>query len=52
MNPFFTWVGGKRSLVDAILSKFPHDYGRYIEVFGGGGVACGADSGVCSGSGV
>ncbi len=37
MNPFFTWVGGKRSLVDAILSKFPHDYGRYIEVFGGGG---------------
>ncbi len=37
MNSFITWVGGKRSLKDAILSRFPHDYERYIEVFGGGG---------------
>lgn len=32
-----SWVGGKKALRDQILSRFPLDYKRYIEVFGGGG---------------
>ena len=30
-------MGGKKSLRDKILIRFPLDYGRYIEVFGGAG---------------
>ena len=37
MNSFMSWVGGKKSLRDKILIRFPLDYGRYIEVFGGAG---------------
>ena len=37
MNSFMSWVGGKRSLRDKILIRFPLDYERYIEVFGGAG---------------
>lgn len=37
MNSFMSWVGGKKSLRDDILMRFPLDYGRYIEVFGGAG---------------
>ena len=37
MNSFMSWVGGKKSLRDEILIRFPLDYERYIEVFGGAG---------------
>ena len=37
MNSFMSWVGGKKALRDEILIRFPADYKRYIEVFGGGG---------------
>ncbi len=37
MNSFITWVGGKRAIRHDILSRFPREYDRYIEVFGGGG---------------
>lgn len=32
-----SWVGGKKALRDEIVSRFPLDYKRYIEVFGGAG---------------
>ncbi len=32
-----SWIGGKKSLRDLIVSLFPLYYERYIEVFGGGG---------------
>ena len=31
------WVGGKKALRDEILARFPRNYRRYIEVFGGAG---------------
>ena len=37
MNSFMSWVGGKKSLRDAFLARFPPYYERYIEVFGGAG---------------
>lgn len=37
MNSFMSWVGGKKSLRDKILIRFPLNYERYIEVFGGAG---------------
>ena len=37
MNSFMSWVGGKKSLRDKIIIRFPLNYGRYIEVFGGAG---------------
>ena len=37
MNSFMSWIGGKKALRDEIISRFPTDYKRYIEVFGGGG---------------
>ena len=37
MNSFMSWVGGKKSLRDKIIIRFPLEYGRYIEVFGGAG---------------
>ncbi len=37
MNSFMSWIGGKKALRDEILARFPLDYSRYIEVFGGGG---------------
>lgn len=36
-RPFVKWVGGKRSIIDILLSKVPKEYGRYIEPFMGGG---------------
>lgn len=30
-----SWVGGKKALRDQIVARFPLDYQRYIEVFGG-----------------
>ena len=37
MNSLISWVGGKKSIRDLIYARFPQNYGRYIEVFGGGG---------------
>ena len=36
MKPFIPWIGGKGALIDEILPRFPTDYYRYVEVFGGG----------------
>ncbi|MDA8227580.1 MAG: DNA adenine methylase [Desulfitobacterium hafniense] len=37
MNSPVSWVGGKKALRDIIYERMPKEYGRYIEVFGGGG---------------
>lgn len=37
MNSIISWVGGKKALRDLIYTRFPDNYNRYIEVFGGGG---------------
>ena len=37
MKSFIPWVGGKSLLAKKIVSLFPDDIDRYIEVFGGGG---------------
>lgn len=37
INSFMVWVGGKKALRDEILARFPRNYKRYIEVFGGAG---------------
>lgn len=37
MNSIISWVGGKKALRDRIYQKMPKEFGRYIEVFGGGG---------------
>ena len=37
MKSFIPWVGGKSLLAKKIVSMFPDSFGRYIEVFGGGG---------------
>ena len=35
--PPIAWVGGKRSILPEILSRFPLEFERYVEVFGGSG---------------
>jgi len=37
MNSFIGWIGGKKLLRKEIVSRFPENIGRYIEVFGGAG---------------
>lgn len=37
MNSIISWVGGKKALRDLIYLRMPKEFGRYIEVFGGGG---------------
>lgn len=37
MNSIISWIGGKKALRELIYKRFPDRYGRYIEVFGGGG---------------
>lgn len=37
MNSIISWIGGKKSIREIIYQRFPKSYGRYIEVFGGGG---------------
>jgi len=32
-----SWIGGKKALRDEILLRFPLQFERYVEVFGGGG---------------
>ncbi len=36
MKSFIPWIGGKTLLAKKITAEFPQDFGRYIEVFGGG----------------
>ena len=36
MKSFIPWIGGKRLLVKRIVSLFPDNINRYIDVFGGG----------------
>lgn len=35
MNSFLAWIGGKRLLRKEIIQRFPNEFDRYIEVFGG-----------------
>jgi len=37
MNSFIGWVGGKKQLRKEIIARFPSEFKRYIEVFGGAG---------------
>lgn len=37
MKSFIPWIGGKSQLANRIISMFPNNIDRYIEVFGGGG---------------
>ena len=37
MKSFIPWIGGKSLLAKKIIAQFPEGFGRYIEVFGGGG---------------
>ena len=37
LNSFMSWIGGKKSSRDIIISRFPLYYEKYVEVFGGGG---------------
>lgn len=37
LKSFIPWIGGKSLLAKKITAEFPQDFGRYIEVFGGGG---------------
>ncbi len=37
MNSIISWVGGKKVLRPLIYQRMPKEFGRYIEVFGGGG---------------
>ena len=36
MKSFIPWIGGKSQLAKRIISEFPGNFDRYIEVFGGG----------------
>ena len=35
--PFVKWMGGKRTIADAIIAKMPNKITRYYETFTGGG---------------
>jgi DNA adenine methylase len=37
MDSFIAWIGGKKLLRQQIIDRFPANYERYIEVFGGAG---------------
>ena len=36
-RPFVKWVGGKRSILNLLITRLPQQYGRYVEPFVGGG---------------
>lgn len=36
-TPFVKWVGGKRSIMDALKARLPEDFSHYYEPFIGGG---------------
>ena len=35
-SPFVKWAGGKRSIIDALVSRLPAEFGGYWEPFAGG----------------
>lgn len=37
MDSFIAWVGGKKLLRKEIVSQFPDNFNKYVEVFGGAG---------------
>jgi len=37
IDSFMSWIGGKKALRDEILRRFPLEFERYVEVFGGAG---------------
>lgn len=37
MDSFISWIGGKKLLRKRIIEKFPTEYSRYVEIFGGAG---------------
>ena len=37
MDSFISWIGGKKLLREHIVSMFPTNYEKYVEVFGGAG---------------
>lgn len=37
VKPFVKWVGGKRQILDEIISRIPEDIDKYVEPFLGGG---------------
>ena len=37
MNSFIGWVGGKKILRKAVCERFPAEFSKYVEVFGGAG---------------
>lgn len=37
MDSFIAWVGGKKLLRKEIVSRFPNEFNKYVEVFGGAG---------------
>lgn len=37
LNSPISWIGGKRALREEVVRRFPPDYSRYVEVFGGAG---------------
>jgi len=37
LNSIISWVGGKKALRSLIYQRMPQEFGRYVEVFGGGG---------------
>ena len=37
MNSFISWIGGKNYLKKEIVKRFPNEFNRYVEVFGGAG---------------
>jgi DNA adenine methylase len=37
LNSIISWVGGKKALRSLIYQRMPKEFGRYVEVFGGGG---------------
>jgi len=37
VNSYISWVGGKMSMRELIVERFPLSYSKYIEVFGGAG---------------
>lgn len=37
MKSFISWIGGKKLLRENIVSMFPTNYDKYVEVFGGAG---------------
>ncbi len=44
MDSFISWIGGKKLLRKEIISRFPIEFDKYVEVFGGAGGCSAATS--------